>query len=180
MSEAVELKDLLQQVNGDDLEAVKRHWMQSNSAQDSISRFDNLSKGWDRLASEIWPDRGFGYGFKRLTGLCTSVAWEQSIDNLLYEVDGPIKNDLERLESDAQRDFDRAKTRLQQHRNHRLDDQKLMESIGSLLWMIRSNSMHGRKTTSGPVGPTSRDEQICGLGGVVLVDLYQAVFPDWK
>ena len=180
MSEAVELKDLLQQVSGEDLEAVKRHWMQSNSAQDSIIRFDNLSKGWDRLASEIWPDKGISYGFKRLTGLCISAAWKQSIENLLYEVDGPIKNDLERLESDAQSNFDRAKKNLLLHRKHRVGDKTLMESIGSLLWTVRSNSMHGRKTTSGPIGPTNRDEQICELGAAVFIDLYRTVFPDWK
>ena len=175
-----ELIALIAKVNKSEIDAVRNHWVNSRSAQDSISRFDFLSKGWDRLASEIFPDADtISYHFKKLTGLCISVVWSQSIDALLFEVAGPIKNDLERLEREAQRDFDRAKKHLGQHRNHRLDDQTLMESIGSLLWTVRSNSMHGRKTTSGPIGPTNRDEQICELGAVVLTDLYKSAFPDW-
>jgi hypothetical protein len=175
-----ELIALIAKVKKSEIEAVKNHWANSRSAQDSISKFDSLSKGWDRLASELFPDIDtISFRFKKLTGLCVSVVWFQSIDALLFEVDGPIKNDLERLESEAQRDFERAKKHLSQHRNHQLDDQKLMESIGSLLWTVRSNSMHGRKTTSGPIGPTNRDEQICELGAVVLIDLYKAAFPDW-
>lgn len=163
-----------------EIDAVRNHWVNSQSAQDSISKFDFLSKGWDRLASEIFLDVDvISFRFKKLTGLCTSVVGRHSIGSLLSQVDGPIRNDLERLERDAQNDFDRAKRHLQQHRNGRLDDQTLMESIGSLLWTVRSNSMHGRKTTSGPIGPTNRDEQICELGAVVLVDLYKVAFPDW-
>ena len=175
-----ELIALIAKVKKSEIEAVKNHWANSRSAQDSISKFDSLSKGWDRLASELFSDIDtISFRFKKLTGLCVSVVWLQSIDALLFEVDGPIKNDLERLEREAQRDFERAKKHLSRHRNHQLDDQTLMESIGSLLWTVRSNSMHGRKTTSGPIGPTNRDEQICELGAVVLMDLYKAAFPDW-
>jgi hypothetical protein len=175
-----ELIALIAKVKKSEIEAVKNHWANSRSAQDSISKFDSLSKGWDRLASELFPDiETISFRFKKLTGLCVSVVWFQSIDALLFEVDGPIKNDLERLEREAQRDFERAQKHLSRHRNHQLDDQTLMESIGSLLWTVRSNSMHGRKTTSGPIGPTNRDEQICELGAVVLIDLYKAAFPDW-
>lgn len=174
-----ELIALITKVKKSEIDAVRNHWVNSQSAQDSISRFDSLSKGWDRLASEIFPDDSISFRFKKLTGLCISVVWSESIDALLFEVDGPIRNDLERLERDAQKDFDRAKRNLLLHRRHRLDDQKLMESIGSLLWTVRSNSMHGRKTTSGPIGPTNRDEQICELGAVVFRDLYKTTFPDW-
>lgn len=161
------------------IDAVHSHWLDADRAQNPISKFDSLSKGWDRLAAEIWPEDPMGHRFKKLTGLCTSAAWSRSIDYLLSEVGAPIRNDLERLEKDAQKDFDRAKKKLRQHRDHQLEDKFLMEAVGSLLWTVRSNSMHGRKTTSGPVGPTNRDEQICGLGAVVLGDLYGAVFPAW-
>jgi len=180
MASQSELQALVNEVKTSGIDAIRSHWENSQLAQDSISRFDNLSKGWDRLAGEIWPEtESISFRFKRLTGLCTSIVWFQSLEDLLFEPDGPIKNDLERLEKDAQRDFDRAKKHLKAHRNHRLDDQTLMESIGSLLWTIRSNSMHGRKTTSGPIEPTNRDEQICDLGAIVLCDLHRAVFPTW-
>jgi hypothetical protein len=180
MPAETELAKLIAKVEKSEIDAAKNHWVNSQSAQDSITRFDSLSKGWDRLSSEIFLDTDtISYRFKKLTGLCTSVVWSQSIDDLLFEVDGPIRNDLERLESEAQADFDRAKRNLQRHRKHQLDDQSLMESIGTLLWTIRSNSMHGRKTVSGPIGPTNRDEQICELGAVVLMDLYKSAFPAW-
>lgn len=180
MTAESELIMRITKIANSEIAAVRNHWVSSQSAQDSISRFDLLSKGWDRLASEIFLDTdAISFRFKRLIGLCTSVVWSQSIDALLFEVESPIKNDLERLKKDAQKDFDRAKKHLRQHRNHQLNDQTLMESIGSLLWTVRSNSMHGRKTTSGPIGPTNRDEQICELGAVVLVDLYKSAFPDW-
>ena len=175
-----ELSALIAKVKKSEIDAVRNHWINSQSAQDSISRFDSLSKGWDRLGSEIFINtEATGVRFKKLSGLCTSVAWYQSIDALLFEVDEPIRNDLERLGGDAQKDFDRAKKQLVKHRKHQLNDQTLMESIGSLLWTVRSNSMHGRKTTSGPIGPTNRDEQICELGAVVLADLYRSAFPDF-
>ena len=175
-----ELITRIAKAKNSEIDAVRNHWVNSQSAQDSISKFDFLSKGWDRLASEIFLDVDvISFRFKKLTGLCTTVAWSQSIDDLLFEVDSPIKNDFEQLEEDAQKDFNRAQKHLHRHRRHRLEDQILMESIGSLLWMVRSNSMHGRKTTSGPVGPTNRDEQICELGAVVLTALYRAAFPDW-
>lgn len=174
------LLELIANVKKSEIEAVRSFWVQSHSAQDSISRFDSLAKGWDRLGSEIFLDSdSASFRFKKLTGLGTSVVWNQSIDALLFEVDGPIRNDLERLEKEAQRDFDRAKKNLRKHRNHEFDDQVLMESIGSLLWTVRSNSMHGRKTLSGPTGPTNRDEQICELSAVVLADLYKSAFREW-
>jgi hypothetical protein len=180
MPEANDLAALINNVGEIHIDAVKSHWVKAQSAEDSINKFDNFSKGWDRLSCEIWPENdGMGYRFKRLTGLCTTVASSTSIDDLLFEVDGPIKNDMERLERDAQRDFDRAQKNLRNHRSHRLADHILMESIGSLLWTVRSNSMHGRKTSSGPVGPTNRDEQICELGAAVLAELYRAAFPNW-
>lgn len=180
MPEQNDLTVLIKNVDGAFIDAVKSHWLKAHSAEDSISKFDNFSKGWDRLSCELWPENdGMGYRFKRLTGLCTAIASSTSIDDLLFEVDGPIRNDLEKLERDAQKDFDRAQRNLRKHRNHRLSDQDLMESIGSLLWTVRSNSMHGRKTSSGPVGPTNRDEQICELGAAVLTELYKAAFPNW-
>ena len=180
MSEPIDLAALISKVETIHIDAVKSHWVKGQSAEDSISKFDNLSKGWDRLSWEMGSENdGMGCRFKKLTGLCTTVAWSQSIDDLLFEVDSPIKNDFEQLEEDAQKDFNRAQKHLHRHRRHRLEYQILMESIGSLLWMVRSNSMHGRKTTSGPVGPTNRDEQICELGAVVLTALYRAAFPDW-
>ena len=180
MPEANELAALIKNVDDVHIDAVKSHWVKAQTAEDSISKFDNFSKGWDRLSCELWPENdGMGHRFKKLTGLSSAVAWSTSVDDLLFEVDGPIRNDLEKLERDAQKDFDRAQRNLQKHRNHRLSDQVLMESIGSLLWTVRSNSMHGRKTSSGPVGPTNRDEQICELGAAVLMELYKAAFPNW-
>jgi len=95
------------------------------------------------------------------------------------EVRQPILNDFEKLEKEAQKDFNRARENLRKFKNRHLSEAELMESIGTLLWTVRSNSMHGRKTTSGMVGPTNRDEQICELGGDVLMDLYREAFPDW-
>lgn len=180
MSQPIDLAVLISKVQKEDMDAVRSHWLKAQSSKDSISKFDNFSKGWDRLSCELWPENdSMGYRFKKLTGLCPTVAWSRSIDDLLFEVDGPIKNDFEQLDEDAQRDFNRAQKNLSKHRNHQLSDQILMESIGSLLWTVRSNSMHGRKTTSGPVGPTNRDEHICELGAVVLSELYRATFPNW-
>lgn len=180
MSTELRLMTLVARVDASEVNAIKSHWMNSQSAQDPISRFDSLSKGWDRLACGVIVDsESISFRFKKLTGMCTSVASSASIEALLFEVDSPIRNDLERLERDAQKDFDRAKRNLRNHRHGRLDDQTLMESIGSLLWIVRSNSMHGRKTISGPIGPTNRDEQICELGSNVLVDLYKSAFPGW-
>ena len=137
MASQLDIHALVSRVKKSEIAAVQSHWANSQVAQDSISRFDNLSKGWDRLAGEIWPDiEAISYRFKRLTGLCTSIVWSQCLDGLLHEPDGPIKNDLERLEKEAQRDFDRAKKHLKAHRNQRLDDQTLMESIGSMLWTM--------------------------------------------
>lgn len=178
MTHQTDLAELVSKIDADSIDAVRSHLAHSKTASDPIFRFDSLSKGWDRLASEIWPDDSIGYRFRRLTSLCTSVSWSPAIDSLLLEVGAPIRNELERLEKDAQRDFDRAKKNLLLHRKNRLDDSTLMESIGTLLWAIRSNSMHGRKTASGPIGPTNRDEQVCGLGADVLLVLYNAVFED--
>lgn len=179
MSTQRELTTLVSAVNDQAIDSVRKLWEYSVSAQDPISRFDSLAKGWDRLASEIWPDDSIGYRFKKLTALCTSVAWSVSIENLLSDVGEPIRNDLERLASDAQSDFDRAQKKLRSHRNHKTDDKALMEAVGTLLWTIRSNSMHGRKTPSGPLAPTNRDEQICELGAVVIQHLFRATFPSW-
>ena len=162
------------------VDAVKRHWSYAQSVTEPITKFDSYSKGWDRLSDAIFPENSsIGHRFKKLTGLCTGVAWCQSVDDLLFEVDRPIRNDLERLERDAQTVFDRTKRYLQAHRSNQKDDQELLESVGSLLWVIRSNSAHGRKTPSGAIGPTNRDEQICGLGAKVMEDLYKFVFPSW-
>jgi len=177
MSAQTELITLVSAVNDQAISAVRKLWEYSVSAQDPISKFDSLSKGWDRLAGEIWPDDSIGYRFQQLTRLCTSVASSTSIENLLNDVGHPIRNDLERLESEAQSDFVRAQKKLRSHRNNKVDDKSLMEAVGTLLWTIRSNSMHGRKTPSGPLSPTNRDEQICGLGAVVLAELFEVAFP---
>lgn len=167
------------EVDAKTIAAVKSFWKEAQTQSKPIHKFDALAKGWDRLASELFPDDSISHRFKRLTGHCSAVAWAQSVDDLFVEVEVPIRNDLERLEHESQRDFDRAKKRLREHRDDRRSDQDLMESIGSLLWTIRSNSMHGRKTPSGPSAPTNRDEQICDLGARVLEDLYKCAFPSW-
>lgn len=158
---------------------VKNHWNEAQTTKRPISKFDSLCKGWDRLASELYPEDQISFRFKKLTGECTVVAWSQSIDALLSEPDGPIRNDIG-LVKDSQADFERAQRNFRKHRNCRSSDSELMKSIGSLLWTVRSNSMHGRKTTSGPKEPTNRDEQICELGANVLMELYGRVFPDWR
>ena len=179
MSENIELTALIESVELNRISAIKRLWMEAHAVQDSISKYDNFCKGWDRLASELWPEDSSGYRFKKLTGLCANVAWSASVDALLLGVDSPIRNETERLESHAQRDFERAQRDLRKHRDHRLPDRDLMESIGLLLWTVRSNSMHGYKTPSGPIGPTNRDEQICGLGATVIAEMYKFAFPAW-
>ena len=181
MSEADLVSVLGQLIDESAVYAVRRHWTYAQLVHEPITKFDSLSKGWDRLSAEIFPNESsIGHRFKKLTGLCGTVAWSQSIEDLLYEVDSPIRNDLEHPSHDAQRDFDRVNNTLKSHRNNQRTDQQLLESVGTLLWTIRSNSMHGRKTPSGPTGPTNRDEQICDLGARVMVDLYRFAFPDWQ
>lgn len=178
MSETGHISVLHRVVEVSTVDAVKRHWSYAQLVTEPITKFDSYSKGWDRLSDAIFPeDPSNGHRFKKLTGLCTGIAWSKSIEDLLYEVDRPIRNDLERLEREAQKVFDRTKRDFEAHRGNRRNDQELLESVGSLLWVIRSNSAHGRKTPSGPIGPTNRDEQICGLGASVMEDLFRFVFP---
>lgn len=175
-----ELSVLVASAEKSEIDAVKNHWVNAQSVQDLISKFDSLSKGWDRLANAIFIDsESISFRFKKLAGMCSSVAGSRLIDAFFVEVNEPIKIDLEQVEKDAQRDFDRAKKHLYQHRKNRLDNRTLTESIGLLRWTVPSNSMHGRKTTSGSVGPTNRDEQICGLGADIFIDMYKSIFPNW-
>jgi len=159
---------------------VKSLWEKARVTTDPIVKFDYLVKGWDRLSGEFFPNvEASGHRFKKLTGLCTGTARSRSIDELMSRVSSPIKDDLEPFAKDAERNFKKAERMLREHRKGRQPDHVLLESVGTLLWTVRSNSMHGRKTPSGPAEPTNRDEQICGLGAKVMEDLYKCAFPSW-
>ena len=82
------------EVEAKSIAAVKSFWIEAQTQPKPIHKFDALAKGWDRLASELFPDDSISHRFKRLTGLCFTTAWAQSVDDLFVEVAGPIRNDL--------------------------------------------------------------------------------------
>jgi hypothetical protein len=180
MNEIGEVKVLGRPLRLSTLEAVKSHWQHAQRAREPITKFDSFSKGWDRLSAGLFPDSSSStHRFKKLTGLCKEVAHLPSIRDLLCEPGSPIRDDHITSSAEVQADFHRAQREFRSFQQRRIPGEVLLESIGRLLWTIRSNSMHGYKTPSGPAGPSERDEQICGLASKVMADLYACAFPDW-
>lgn len=168
----------LDDISSEAKDAALMFWKVARDTNDPLVRFESLAKGWDRLASDWKPQLGSSARFRDLCSRCPDTAWSDAVSRLLTEVGRPIKNE-QAVPSEAVDEFRKAADFYAEHRRRRParhSDEMLMSRVGRLIWVIRSNSMHGYKTPSGPVGPNERDRLVCQLAGDVLDDLYVKTF----